>query len=214
MRNQRQVIHRMISGLLLIVATGACHAQNPDPGAAARYGWGFRNFADTVFSWDVYSHSFFGVPLDSDGVWLSATFDKLFYEQAFRKTLPNPHDDGVGIGNCYGISLLSLMVNKFGGYYGFCGPTSAYQGDTTWAGGRGPDDPALRRLVNIMHGRQLSLASIETYLDQSMNGHSQNCANAVQLARQAIAKEGPCIISITKTTNPVSPEAATHHHVR
>lgn len=204
MRNQRQVIHRMISGLLLIVATGACHAQNPDPGAAARYGWGFRNFADTVFSWDVYSHSFFGVPLDSDGVWLSATFDKLFYEQAFRKTLPNPHDDGVGIGNCYGISLLSLMVNKFGGYYGFCGPTSAYQGDTTWAGGRGPDDPALRRLVNIMHGRQLSLASIETYLDQSMNGHSQNCANAVQLARQAIAKEGPCIISITKTTNPVS----------
>ena len=110
----------------------------------------------------------------------------------------------MGIGNCYGISLLSLMVNKFGGYYGFCGPTSAHQGDTTWDGSRGPNDPALRRLVNIMHGRQLSLASIETYLDQSMNGHSQNCANAVQLARQAIAKEGPCIISITKTTNPVS----------
>ena len=57
----------------------------PIPVLQPRYGWGFRNFSDTVFSWDVYSHSFFGVPLDSDGIWLSATFDKLFYEQAFRK---------------------------------------------------------------------------------------------------------------------------------
>jgi hypothetical protein len=203
MRNVRIGVRLIVLGLLLVSGGERGRSQNPDPGAAERYGWGFRNFADTVFSWDVYSHSFFGVPLDSDGVWLSATFDKLFYEQAFRKTLPNPDDDGVGIGNCYGISLMSLMVNKFGGYYGYCAPTSTYRGDTTWSGGKGPNDLMLHRIINVMHGRQLSLASIETYLDQAMSGHSQNCNYAAQLARQAIAKEGPCVISITPTTNPV-----------
>lgn len=193
----------LISGVMLVCAGRHASAQNPDTTAAQRYGWGFRNFSDTVFTWDIYAHSFFGVPLDPGGTWMSATFDKLFYELAFRKTLPNPNDDGKGIGNCYGISLLSLMVNRFGGYYGYCAPTQSWLGDTSWSGTGGPDDPALRRLINIMHGRQLSLASIRTYLDQAMNGHSQNANHAVALARQAIGKEGPCVISITKTTNPV-----------
>lgn len=192
--------------VLTLITAGVSHtgrAQNPDPGAAERYGWGFRNFTDTLFTWDIFSHSFFGVPLDSNDAWLTATFDKLFYEQAFRKKLPNPNDDGVGIGNCYGVSLMSLMINRFGGYYGYCAPTSAYHGDTTWDGGKGPYDPQLHRLINIMHGRQLSLASVESYLDQAMNGHSENCNNAVTLARQTIGKEGPCIVSITEKENPL-----------
>jgi len=99
---------------------------------------------------------------------------------------------------------MSLMVNKFGGYNGYCAPTSAYRGDTNWTGAKGPNDLMLHRAINVMHGRQLSLASIQTYLDQAMNGHSQNCNNAVELARQAIGKEGPCIVSITPTVNPAS----------
>jgi hypothetical protein len=193
----------VIFGFLLVAANSRGWSQNPDPAAAEKYGWGFRNFSDTLFTWDIYSHAYFGVPVDPDGNWLSATFDKLFYELVFRKTLPNPDDDGKGIGNCYGISLLSLMVNKFGGYYGFCGPTRAHHGDTT-KNGRGPDDPALHRMINIMHGRQLSLASIEAYLDQSQIGHSENANIFLTVARQTIAKEGPCVISITKTENPVS----------
>jgi hypothetical protein len=197
-------VRLIISGILIVVAHGICGAQNPDPGAAERYGWGFRNFGDSLFTWDIYSHSYFGVPQDSDGVWLTSPFDRLFYEQAFKTKLPNPDNTADGIGNCYGISLMSLMVNKFGGYNGYCAPTSAYRGDTNWADAKGPDDPGLHRVINIMHGRQLSLASIETYLDQAMGGHSEDCNYAVVLARQAIGKEGPCIVSITKTTNPVS----------
>ena len=203
MRTVQRIRRLLMLGSVLCIIGGSVWSQNPDTTAARKYGWGFRNFKDTLFTWDIYSHAFFGVPVDPEGTWLSATFDKLFYEQAFRKKLPDPDNDG-GLGNCYGISLMRLMVNRFGGYEGYCGPTSSYRGDTVWSDAQGPDDPGLRRMINIMHGRQLSLASIETYLDQAQFGHSQNANFAVTLARQAIGKEGPCIISITKTTNPIS----------
>ncbi len=192
----------VLFAMMLVAGVVAGRGQNPDPGAAEKYGWGFRNFNDTVFSWDIYSHSFFGVPLDSNDAWLTSSFDKLFYKLAFRKTLPNPKDDGVGIGNCYGVSLMSLMINRFGGFYGYCAPTSGYHGDTTWNGGNGPNDPQLHRLINIMHGHQLSLASIESYLDQASGGKSENSNFAVNIARQTIGKEGPCIVSITEYENP------------
>lgn len=53
-------------GLMMGAGRDACIAQNPDPGAAAKYGFGFRNFVDSSYSWDIYCHSFFGVPLDPD----------------------------------------------------------------------------------------------------------------------------------------------------
>ena len=184
-----------------------CVAQNPDPGAPARYGWGFRNFADTAFTWDIYSHSFFGVPLDSNLAWLTSSFDKLYFELLFHRLLPNPDNNG-GIGNCYGVSLLSLMINRFGGYYGYCAPTSSYTGDTNWANAVGPDDAALHRIINIMHGRQVSLGSIENYLDQIMSGHSLNCNYGFTLAGQTIGKEGPCLVAITP--NPVPGQGGGH----
>jgi hypothetical protein len=177
-------------------------AQNPDPDAAQKYGWGFDNFTDPSFNWDIYSHSFYGVPVDSNATWATATFDKLFYEQAFKTKLPDPSGSGTGgAGNCFGISLLSLMVNRFGGYYGYCAPTISYGGDTGGGNG-GPSDPALHRIINIMHGRQLSLAALEAYFDQSRSGHSQHSSYGVQLAKEVIGKEGPCIVSITNEENP------------
>ena len=131
MRTVQRVSRLLLLGSALLIIGGSARSQNPDPAAAEKYSWGFRNFTDTLFTWDIYSHSFFGIPVDPEGTWLSATFDKLFYEQAFRKKLPDPNNDG-GLGNCYGICLLSLMVNKFGGYYGYCAPTGSYRGDTVW----------------------------------------------------------------------------------
>jgi hypothetical protein len=186
---------------VLIAGSGLAVAQNPDPGAPAKYGFGFRNFVDSMFTWDIYCHSFFGVPVNESGTWASATFDKAFYEMAFKTKLPDPAGNHTGAGNCFGISLMSLMMNRFGGYYGYCAPTSGYKGDTTGAA-TGPYDLGLRRAINIMHGRQLSMGALETYLDQAQSGHSQNCSNGYQLAKQTVGKEGPCLVSITNAQNP------------
>jgi len=204
MKNAKWVIRLIILGLAATGGWTIGMAQNPDTTAAERYGWGFRNFNDTVFTWDIYSHSFFGIPLDSNDSWLTSTFDKLFYEVAFRKKLPNPNNDTLGYGNCYGICLMSLMINRFGGFYGYCAPTSGYHGDTTWGGTKGPFDVQLHRLINIMHGHQLSLASVESYLDQASSGHSENCNFAVTLASQTLGKEGPCIVALTQEENPLN----------
>jgi hypothetical protein len=185
-------------GFLIVIGHERCPAQNPDRTAAARFGWGFRNFKDTEYSWDLFCHSFFGVPLDPNDIWLTSTFDKLFYENAYRFALPKSN------GNCFGISLLSIMMNKYGGYYGYCAPPIAWKGGVDNFGGpsSGPADTALHRIINIMHGRQLSLAAIELYIDEGMGGHSQICNNAVTLIEQTLGKEGPCIASITEGLDP------------
>jgi len=187
---------------LLVFTRHTAGAQNPDPTAPAKYGFAFRNFVDSMYSWDIYCHSFFGVPLDPNLTWATATFDRLFYELAFKTKLPDPAGNHTGAGNCFGISLMSLMMTKFGGYYGYCAPTNAWRGDTNWNNPTGPFDHNLRRVINIMHGRQLSVAALETYLDQAQSGHSQNCNNGYQLAIQTIAKEGPCLVSISNNANP------------
>ena len=177
-------------------------AQNPDPTAPAKYGFGFRNFADTMYTWDIYCHSYFGVPIDPSQTWGTATFDRLFFEQVFKRKLPNPAGDTVGLGSCFGISLMSLMMNRFGGYYGYCSPTSAYRGDTNHTNPKGPDDHTLHRIIDIMHGRQFSLAAVETYLDQFLTEPSTDSRKGFSRAQETIQKEGPCLVSITAKTNP------------
>ncbi len=202
MRELRTCARLFVLTLLLACGRDAAPAQNPDPTAPAKYGFSFRNFTDTMFTWDIYCHSFFGVPLDQNNSWATATFDRLFYELAFKTMLPKGGGSGGGAGNCFGISLMSLMMNRFGGYYGYCSPTNAYKGDTNFYGATGPFDPALHRIINIMHGRQLSVGALETYLDQAQSGHSQDCNNGFQLAKQTIGKEGPCLVSISNSANP------------
>lgn len=177
--------------IISIIFAAQIKAQHP----AETYGWGFDNFGDTVFTWDIYSHTFFGVPEDENSSWLTATFDKLFFEQAFETTLPQ--DAG---GNCFGLSLLSIMMNKYGGYYGFCAPPNYYGSDVD--GNGAPLNALLKRAINIMHGRQLSLACILSYIDQAAGGHSQTATYGVNIAKQTIAKEGPCLVNITKELLP------------
>lgn len=180
--------------ILLASVTPSVKAQLTPEEAAKKYGWGFDNFTDTYFSWDVYCNSYFGVPVDTNLSWATATFDKAFYEAVFKTVLPTggcvPPANCEG--NCFGLSLLSLMMNKYGGYYGYCAPPVFYK----------TVDSKLHRVVNIMHGRQMSTAALEAIVDQVIGGHSQNSTYFVSLMRQTLAKEGPCLVSITMTPVP------------
>ena len=191
------IIPRILScsAALLLVASIAGNAQH----AAERYGWGFENYTTPMFGWHIYARSYYGIPPDSNGSWLSATFDKLFYEAAFKTTLPDPGGTGNGAGNCYGMSCLSLMMDKYGGYLGYCAPPIKYVGSGS---GPGPSDPDLNTAINIMHGHQLSLACIQEYIEQAHSGHSQDASYGVTLSRETIGREGPYLVCVTKGWNP------------
>jgi hypothetical protein len=152
-------------------------------------GWSFINFTTPVFSWDIFRNSMFGIPPDSSGI--TAPFDLLFYNGAFKTALS-------ANGNCYGLSLMSLVMNKDGGQLGYCCPTNFYGGSGT----TGPTDTKLGRAINIMHGHQVTLACIQSFFDQAVSGHSQLAHFGKDLIKATIDKEGPCIVSITKSFSP------------
>ena len=163
---------------------------------AEKYGWGFVNFGTPSFGWDIYRNAFYGIPVDSNTSWFTAPFDKLFYDLAFETTLADPSGAGTGgAGNCFGLSILSLMINNYGGYKGFCAPTIQYT-DTDMNGA--PTTPGLLRAINIMHGHQISLAFIQHVIEQVNGGHSFDATYAVTRATQDIAREGPVVLSVTK----------------
>src|SRR5947207_2722262 len=114
-----------------------------------KYGWSFRNFGTPIFYWDIFRNAMFAIPQDSSG--LTAPFDLLFYNEVFKEKLAGGAGGG---GNCYGLSLLSIIMNKEGGHLGYCCPTNFYGG----LSGVGPTDPKLTRAINIMHGHQVTLA--------------------------------------------------------
>lgn len=162
---------------------------------AEKYGWGFVNFGTPSFGWDIYRNSFYGIPVDSNTSWFTAPFDKLFYDLAFETTLADPSGTGGGAGNCFGLSILSLMINNYGGYRGFCAPTIQY---TEVDANGAPTIPGLLRAINIMHGHQISLLFIQSVIEQANGGHSLDAAYAVTRAQQDIAREGPVVVSVTK----------------
>lgn len=175
--------------LMLLVVTAAVPAQI-EAQPAREFGFGFNNFGDPVLSWDIYRNSFYGIPEYES----ASAFDALFYEAVFKSTISAP-------GNCFGISLLSLVMNRDGGHMGFCAPPYQYSGGMT-SPGSGPSDANLRRVINILHGHQLSLACITDMLDQIGGMHTQDGSVVIKRCAAIIAKEGPCILSVTKSFNP------------
>ncbi len=173
--------------LMLFVFIVAAHAATAQP--AKEYGFAFDNFSDPEFSWEIYRSSFYGIPESP----VSGAFDALFYEAAFKSAISKS-------GNCYGISLLALLMNRDGGHMGYCAPPYQYSGDLN--GGGGPADPKLRRVINVLHGHQLSLASIMEMLDQIGGSHSHDGAVMIKRCEAILAKEGSCIVSVTKSFNP------------
>ncbi len=160
-------------------------------GEPKTYGWSFVNFGTPVLSWDIYRNAMFGIPQDSSGI--TAPFDWLFYDLLFKTQLG-------ASGNCFGLSLLSLLMNKDGGHLGYCCPTNFYGGTS----GVGPTDPKLTRAINIMHGHQVTLASIQYFFDQILNGHSQNATFVTPIIQQTLDREGPFLISISKDMSPTN----------
>jgi hypothetical protein len=186
---------------LVITGQSKLYSQDAIQGeqAVEKYGWAFRNFSDTLFGWDIYCHTFFGVPTNESSSWITDVFDKAFYELAFKTTLPAGKVTSgtiVGGGNCFGMGCLSLMINKYGGYYGFCAPPMQYSGVVNVYGQ--PTYPGLKRIINIMHGRQLGLAALQTFIDQLHSGHSTDASYGLTLTRQAIDKEGAVLVSINR----------------
>ncbi|MFA6234376.1 MAG: hypothetical protein WC824_09390, partial [Bacteroidota bacterium] len=178
----RVMIFSSVLALTLILQTSA---QLP----AKEYGFGFDNFKDLSVSWEIFQNSFYGIPESS----AAAAFDALFYELGFKEKI-------CASGNCFGMSLLSILMNRDGGHMGYCAPPYQYSGDMNYGGG--PSDAKLRRVINILQGHQLSLACIMEMLDQITGLHSQDGSKVIKRCEATIAKEGPCIISVTKTLNP------------
>jgi hypothetical protein len=80
----------------------------------------------------------------------------LFYDQVFKTSAKG--------GNCFGVALLNLMIQKNGGYLGYCAPVTQYSGGTT-SPGSGPTDQMLRRAINVMHAHQVNLPTVQFVLN-------------------------------------------------
>jgi hypothetical protein len=159
---------------------------------AALNGWRFLNFSDPTFSWGLYRDAFIGIPPAEDP-WSSA-FDVLFYEQVYKSKLSAD-------GNCFGMSLLNLMIQKNGGHLGYCAPVSQYSGDPT-SSAMGPTDPGLRRAINVMHGHQVNLPTVQFLLNIFAQHFNRDGAYAVDQLNYWQSRGDLTLVSITKDINP------------
>ena len=168
---------------------------------AAKNGWRFLNFSacpsctppiDNTLSWAVYRDALIGIP-PSEDPWSSA-FDVLFYEQVFKSKLSAD-------GNCFGMSLLNLMIQKNGGHLGFCAPVTQYSGDPT-STAMGPTDPMLRRAINVMHGHQVNLPTVQFLLDVFAKHFNRDGLYAFDQFNYWQSRGDLTLVSITKDLNP------------
>lgn len=159
---------------------------------ASKNGWRFLNFSDPTFSWSLYRDAFIGIPPAEDP-WSSA-FDVLFYEQVYKSKLSAD-------GNCFGMSLLNLMIQKNGGHLGFCAPVTQYSGDPT-SSAMGPTDPMLRRAINVMHGHQVNLPTVQFLLNIFAQHFNRDGAYAFDQFNYWQGRGDLTLVSITKDINP------------
>jgi hypothetical protein len=160
-------------------------------------GWWFKNFKDATLSWDIYRDMFIGIPPTESVV--ASPFDALFYDQICKTELAKT-------GNCYGLALLSIMMRKNGGHMGYCIPISQYSGDTLgscpMANAAGPTDPMLRRAINVMHGHQVNLPTLEFFIDVIAKHQNRNASYAYDTFSALQMQEGPTLVSITQDLLP------------
>lgn len=179
-----KILYKNILCILLLLGAIA-------PGKAQHWaetnGWSFDNFTSGDFDWNMFRESFIGVaPTQAT----SGNFDALFFDNVY-KTLPND-------GHCYGIDLLALMMLKHGGYLGYCHPPHVYAGNPA----TGPDDPNLMKAMQLMHGQQLTHRFLLFILDIVAQNQNRNGNFAYSQLEYYMAKDDPCILSVTKSLNP------------
>ncbi len=179
-----KIIYKNI--LFLLLALGA-FAPSQAQHWAETNGWSFDNFTTGDFDWNMFRESFIGVaPTQAT----SGNFDALFFDNVY-KTLPND-------GHCYGIDLLALMMLKHGGYLGYCHPPHIYPGVPN----NGPDDPNLLKAIQLMHGQQLTHRFLLFLLDIVAQNKNRDGNYAYAQLEYYLAKDDPCIMSVTKSLNP------------
>jgi len=177
----------------LVVALSAVASRGDD--YAKDNGWWFRNFKDPTLSWDIYRDTFIGIPPTESAA--ASLFDALFYTKICKTELAKT-------GNCYGMSLLSVMIRKRGGHMGYCMPVPQYSGDIAGDCSKptGPSDPALRRAINVMHGHQVNLPTLEFILDVIAKHKNRDASYAYDTFAAVLMQEGPALVSITKELAP------------
>jgi len=101
------------------------------------------------------------------------------------------------------MSLLNLMIQKNGGYLGFCAPVTQYSGDPT-SPGTGPTDQNLRRAINIMHGHQVNLPTVQFLLNVFAQHFSKDASYAFDQFNYWQSRGDLTLVSITKDVLPTS----------
>jgi len=131
----------MMSSLLI----GSASAQ---PHFAEQWGWHFDNFTTPTLNWNDMRLTYIGVPPNpSPNIGVGIFFNQVYEEIAKD-------------GNCYGMALLSLQLQKNGAHAGFCIPTQQYSGGTN-----GPSSGLLEDTINELHGYQVNIPTLKFVLD-------------------------------------------------
>ncbi len=174
---------------LLIFLAASCLASGQQ--YAEKNGWSFVNFNVASLPWDVYRESYIGIPPTRDVV--SEPFDVLFYDQVFLEQSKT--------GNCFGMALMSLMMQKKGGHLGFCLPVSQYSGDIG-SPAMGPSEPLLQRAITIMHGHQVNLPTVQYILDVFAKHKNRDGGYAYTTFQNVKAQNDLAVVMLYKTISP------------
>lgn len=189
MMRTRQVV-LAVSVVLLLMPSVAF----TQPYEVERDSWHFDNFNTDPLTWDIYRDTFIGVPPTRDPY--SSFFDVVFYDNLYKSNLAKK-------GNCYGMSLLSLMMIKNVGHLGYCAPVNQYSGDLVGTPTTGPTDTGLTRIINEMHGHQVHTESLRFFLDLIARGKTRDGIFAWDQVQYYQLRDDPTLVSITKSLNPV-----------
>lgn len=163
-------------------------AQNDAPENSS---WHFENWSlPATLPWTTYRDTFLDIPATEDPV--SSAFDVVFYDGVYRG-LSN-------LGNCFGMSLMSLMMIRDGGHLGFCLPINQFSGDL--GGSTGPTDPNLATAINIMHGHQVNLPGVQFQLNIFANHNNRDGAYVFDQFNYWKSRGDYTLISVTKDLNP------------
>lgn len=188
--------------LLIIICIAVLHSplssSAQSSAAPANSSWSFFNWSlPPTLPWSTYQDTFIGIPPTYDPV--ASPFDTLFYDQVY-KTLAGGTGGSAG-GNCYGMSLMSLLLIRDGGHLGFCAPVNQYSGDLANIN-TGPTDPRLALAINIMHGHQVNLPTVQFMLNVVANHNNRDATYAVQQFNYWQSRGDLTLVSVTKDLNP------------
>lgn len=220
---------RQTALVLFLLGLGCAISQGPlqaqDTEFVEEHSWRFDNFQTFEdlpwtgnLSWELYRDTFIGIPPTQSVA--SSGFDVAFYTAIFERELTEP-------GNCFGMILLSYLIQEKGHHLGLCAPVRQYEGDNTGTGvdldgdgndddvdgdgsvdtnwTRGPtgsDSTEVRRAINRMHGHQINLPTLRHLMD-ILQQHANRDGNfAFEQARKYIEKEGAAPISVTQSLSP------------